>query len=145
MFLRETFLFLESTRGGERPTPHTPHALLLSLRKMVVSLPRRGGGRGGRGRGRGGTPFRDRERNPRLVSNSSNSNITLAVSVSCLPPAPWQPSSLPLHHCCRRPLSCSPRRHPPSLYIRMTLLPRRSVLNQIHFLVGLLPTMLSQN
>ncbi len=63
VFLRETFLFVESTRGGpgERPTPTTPHALLLSLRKMVVSLPRRGGGgRGGRGRGRGGTPFRGR-------------------------------------------------------------------------------------
>jgi hypothetical protein len=41
VFLRETFLFVESTRGGpeERPTPTTPHALLLSLRKMVVSLP----------------------------------------------------------------------------------------------------------
>ena len=39
---------------------------------MVVSLPRRGGGRGGCGRDRGGTHFRDRERNPRLVSNSSN-------------------------------------------------------------------------
>ena len=59
---------------------------------MVVSPPRRGGGRGGRGRGRGGTPFRDRERNPRLVSNSSNRNTTLAVSVSRLPPAPGQPA-----------------------------------------------------
>ena len=53
---------------------------------MVISLPRRGGGgRGGRGRGCGGHPFLGRERNPRLVCNSSNT--TLAVSVSCFPPA----------------------------------------------------------
>ena len=58
---------------------------------MVVSLARRGGGRGGRGRGRGAPPFRDRERNPRLVSSNS-SNTTLAASVSRLPPAPGQPA-----------------------------------------------------
>ena len=59
---------------------------------MVVSLPHRGGGRGGRGRGRGGHPFLGRERNPRLVSNLS---ITaLAASVSRLPPAPGQPAIL---------------------------------------------------
>ena len=54
---------------------------------MVVSLPCCGGGRGGCGCGRGGPPFRDRERNPRLVSNLSNT--TLAASVSRLPPAPF--------------------------------------------------------
>ena len=60
---------------------------------MVISLPRCGGGRGGR-RGRGGHPFLGRERNPRLVSNSSNT--TLAASVSHLPPAPGQPAILSL-------------------------------------------------
>jgi hypothetical protein len=59
-------------------------------RKMVVSLPCRCGGRGDHGRGRGGPPFRDREHDPRLVSNSSNT--TLAASVSRLPPAPGQPA-----------------------------------------------------
>ena len=33
VFLRETFLFVESSRGGERPTPPTPHALLLSFKE----------------------------------------------------------------------------------------------------------------
>jgi len=61
---------------------------------MVASLPCRGGGRGGCGRGRGGHPFLGRERNPRLVSNSSNT--TLAASVSRLPPAPGQPAILSL-------------------------------------------------
>jgi hypothetical protein len=88
VFLRETFLFRVNERGAGGPP--TPHALLLSLRKMVVFLPRRGGGRGGRGRGRGGTPFRGREHNPRLVSNLSNT--TLTASVSRLPPAPGQPA-----------------------------------------------------
>ena len=41
-------------------------------------------------RGCGAPPFRGRERNPRLVSNSSNT--TLAASVSRLPPAPGQPA-----------------------------------------------------
>jgi len=61
---------------------------------MVVSLPRHGGDRGGCGCGRGGHPFLGRERNPRLVSNSSNT--TLATSVSRLPPAPGQPAILSL-------------------------------------------------
>jgi len=41
--------------------------------------------------------------------------------------------SLPFYHCCRRSLSRSPRHCQPSLYIRMTLLPRRLALNQIQF------------
>jgi hypothetical protein len=92
---------------------------------MVVSLPRRGGGRGGHGLGRGGPPFRDRERNPRLVSNWSNT--TLAASVSRLPPAPGQPAIV------TAALARSPA--PPAVARRiwMTLLPRRSALNQIHF------------
>jgi hypothetical protein len=57
---------------------------------MVVSLPCLGGGCGGHGRGRGAPPFRDREHNPRLMSNSSNT--TLAASVSRLSPAPGQPA-----------------------------------------------------
>ena len=61
---------------------------------MVVSLPHRGGGRGGRGCGPGGHPFLGRERNPRLVSNLSIT--TLAASVSRLPPAPGQPAILSL-------------------------------------------------
>jgi len=54
---------------------------------MVVSLPRHGGGRGRGGcdRGHGAPPFHDREHNPRLVSNSSDTS--LAASVSRLPPA----------------------------------------------------------
>ena len=66
---------------------HDTHPRIASVpsRKMVVSLPCCGGGRGGCGCGRGGPPFRDRERNPRLVSNLSNTS--LAVSVSRLPPA----------------------------------------------------------
>ncbi len=84
MFLRETFLLVESeTRGGERLPPHATRIAHVPSRKMVVSLPWRGSGRGG-------PPFRDRERNPRLVSNSSNN--ALAVSVSRLPPSPGQPA-----------------------------------------------------
>ena len=63
------------------------YVLLLSSRKMVVSLPRRGGGHGGH-------PFLGREHNPRLVSNLSKT--TLAASVSRLPPAPGQPAILSL-------------------------------------------------
>ena len=107
---------------------------------MVVSLPRRGGGRGGRGRGRGGHPFLGREHNPRLVSNSSNT--TLAASVSHLPPAPGQPAILSLLPSPALPL---PPPLPDVMYIRMTLLPQRLALNQIQFLVGLLLTMLPQS
>ena len=106
---------------------------------MVISLPRCGGGRGGR-RGRGGHPFLGRERNPRLVSNSSNT--TLAASVSHLPPAPGQPAILSLLPSPALPL---PPPLPDVMYIWMTLLPQRLALNQIQFLVGLLLTMLPQS
>ena len=144
MFLRETFLLVESeTRGGERLFPHATCIDPVPSRKTVVSIPRRGGGRGGRSHGRGGPPFRDHERNPRLVSNSSHT--TLAASVCCLPPAPGQPAIASLLP--------SPALHPPPLPTiarhRCTygwrLLPWRSALNQILFLVGLLPTMLPQS
>ncbi len=103
-------VLLESEERTRGETSSTTRIVPVPYRRMAVSLPRRGGGRGGRGHGRGGHPFLGRERNPKLVSNSSN--ITLAASVSSLPPAP---GSLPFYQCCRRPLSHFPRHCPPSL------------------------------
>ena len=38
VLLRETFLFVESTRGGERPTPHTPHAFIYLWSRRATSI-----------------------------------------------------------------------------------------------------------